>query len=56
MMLDGATIFGSANGKLLGGGEVGNEYITGEAGLSRVVADVLDSRLESVINKQIIDY
>lgn len=53
MMLDGATIFGSANGKLLGGGEVGNEYITGEAGLSRVVADVLDSRLESVINKQI---
>ena len=53
MMLDGATIFGSANGKLLGGGEVGNEYITGEAGLSKVVADVLDSRLESVINKQI---
>lgn len=53
MMLDGATIFGSANGKLLGGGEVGNEYITGEAGLSKVVADVLDSRLESIINKQI---
>lgn len=52
MMLDGATIFGAANGNLLGGGETGREYITGETGLARIVANVLDSRLESVINKQ----
>ena len=29
MMLNGATIFGAANGKLLGGGEVGSEIIIG---------------------------
>lgn len=29
MMLNGATIFGAANGKLLGGGEVGSEIVIG---------------------------
>lgn len=29
IMLDGATIFGAANGKLLGGGEVGSEVVIG---------------------------
>lgn len=52
MMLDGATIFGMANGKMLGGGETGNEYITGEAGLTRIVSDVIDSKLEKIIEKQ----
>lgn len=52
MMLDGATIFGATNGSLLGGGETGREYITGETGLAKVVANVLDSRLENVVNKQ----
>lgn len=52
MMLDGATIFGMSNGRLLGGGETGHEYITGEAGLTRIVRDVIDSSLELMLDKQ----
>lgn len=52
MMLDGATIFGAANGRLLGGGEAGSEYITGEAGLSRIVSNVLDEKLGNTLEKQ----
>ena len=52
MMLDGATIFGMSNGRLLGGGETGHEYITGEAGLTRIVRDVIDSSLELMLGKQ----
>lgn len=52
MMLDGATIFGMQNGRLLGGGEKGHEYITGEAGLSRIVSDVINNSLDVLMNKQ----
>ena len=52
MLLDGATIFGSANGKLLGGGEAGKEYITGEKGLSNIVSKVIDEKLNSNFEKQ----
>lgn len=52
MMLDGATIFGMSNGRLLGGGETGHEYITGEAGLTRIVKNVIDSSLELMLDKQ----
>lgn len=51
MALDGATIFGYQNGNLLGGGEKGTEYITGERGLSKVVADVIDSRLQGMLDR-----
>lgn len=37
MRLDGATIFGMANGKLLGGGEAGSEWIVGENSLMGMI-------------------
>ena len=36
-MLNGATIFGAANGKLLGGGEVGSEIVIGTDKLLDIV-------------------
>ena len=37
-MLDGASIFGSMNGKLLGGGETGSEMIIGTNKLMDMIA------------------
>ena len=37
MLLDGATIFGAANGNLLGGGEAGKEWIVGEQSLMSMI-------------------
>lgn len=37
MKLSGATIFGAANGRLLGGGEAGNEWIVGENSLMGMI-------------------
>jgi len=39
MMLDGASIFGAAGGKLLGGGERGPEYVVGEERLKKLIAE-----------------
>lgn len=52
MLLSSAAIFGMKNGKLLGGGERGNEYITGEPGLKRIVSEVIDGSLQLLIEKQ----
>ena len=52
MLLNSAAIFGMKNGKLLGGGERGNEYITGEPGLKRIVSEVIDGSLQLLIEKQ----
>lgn len=37
MLLDGATIFGAANGQLLGGGEAGKEWIVGQNSLMSMI-------------------
>lgn len=37
MLLDGATIFGAANGQLLGGGESGKEWIVGQNSLMSMI-------------------
>ena len=39
MILDGATIFGAAGGKLLGGGEAGREVISGEDHLMSMIRE-----------------
>lgn len=44
-MLDRATLFGVAGGKLLGGGETGSELIYGHEQLMKDIGDVVDSRL-----------
>lgn len=44
-LLDNATIFGAAGGKLLGGGESGNEMVYGHDQLMSDIAAVVDSRL-----------
>ena len=41
--LDGATIFGAANGKLLGGGEAGAEWIVGERSLVGMIRSAIRS-------------
>lgn len=43
MKLDRATIFGMANGKYLGGGEAGNEWIVGENSLMGMIRAAVDS-------------
>ena len=43
MRLNGATIFGMANGKLLGGGEAGNEWIVGENSLMGMIRSAVGS-------------
>lgn len=43
MRLDGATIFGMANGKFLGGGEAGNEWIVGENSLMGMIRSAVGS-------------
>ena len=46
MFLDGATIFGAAGGKLLGGGEAGREVIVGASSLY----DMIQSAVGSTVN------
>jgi len=41
--LNGATLFGTMNGRLLGGGETGTEYITGADGIKNAMREVLAS-------------
>lgn len=43
MRLDGATIFGAAGGKLLGGGEAGKEWIVGENSLMGMIRSAVRS-------------
>lgn len=43
MRLNGATIFGMANGKFLGGGEAGNEWIVGENSLMGMIRSAVGS-------------
>lgn len=45
MKLDGATIFGMNNGKLMGGGEVGNEWIVGENSLMNMIRSAVQSSI-----------
>ena len=42
MLLDGATIFGAAGGKLLGGGEAGREWIVGENALMSMIRSAVN--------------
>lgn len=42
MALNGATIFGAANGRLLGGGETGKEYISGKEGIKKALVEALE--------------
>lgn len=48
-VLNGATIFGSADGKLLGGGEVGSEVISGEDHLIELINDSVSSVLGPMV-------
>lgn len=43
MRLTSPTIFGAAGGKLLGGGEVGNEWVVGESSLFRMIRSAVGS-------------
>lgn len=43
MKLKGATIFGAANGRFLGGGEAGNEWIVGENSLVGMIRSAVES-------------
>ena len=43
MRLNGATIFGAANGRLLGGGEAGAEWIIGENSLMGMIRSAVGS-------------
>ena len=43
MILDKPTIFGAANGKLLGGGEVGNEVVVGQKSLFNMIHEASES-------------
>lgn len=47
-MMDGATIFGAVNGRLLGGGESGKEMVYGHEQLMRDIGAVVDSRLSNL--------
>lgn len=47
-LLDDATIFGAASGRLLGGGETGAEMIYGHDQLMRDIGAVVDSRLSNL--------
>lgn len=47
-MLSDATIFGMAGGKLLGGGETGNEIVYGRDQLMNDIAAVIDARLQNL--------
>lgn len=46
MILDGATIFGMQNGKLLGGGEAGKEVVVGAQSLMQMI----DSGIRNAMN------
>ena len=47
-LLDNASIFGAAGGKLLGGGETGQEIIYGREQLMSDIAAVVDARLQNM--------
>lgn len=47
-MLSDATIFGMSGGKLLGGGETGNEIVYGRDQLMADIAAVVDARLQNL--------
>ena len=47
-MLSSATIFGAAGGKLLGGGESGNEIVYGRDQLMADIAAVIDARMNNL--------
>lgn len=48
MRLTNATIFGASNGKLLGGGEAGNEWIVGENSLMGMIRSAVGSAVNNV--------
>lgn len=47
MVLNGATIFGQANGKLLGGGEAGSEMIGGTNTIMRMIQSAVDRSIRA---------
>ena len=47
-LLDNATIFGAAGGKLLGGGESGKEIVYGRDQLMNDIATIIDAKLEKI--------
>lgn len=51
MILDGATIFGASNGRLLGGGESGEEVVSGKKTLLKMIGDVVATYNQMTINQ-----
>lgn len=51
MVLNGATIFGAANGQLLGGGEVGAEVISGEDHLIGLINESVGEALNPALDR-----
>ena len=49
IMLDGATIFGQANGKLLGGGETGSEIVIGTDKLLGMMKDAVGGEQRPIV-------
>lgn len=49
VMLDGATIFGQANGKLLGGGETGSEIVIGTDKLLGMMKDAVGGEQRPIV-------
>ena len=52
MILDGATIFGTSGGNLLGGGEAGREVVAGESHLVNLIQDAVGGK-SPIINNYI---
>jgi len=48
-VLDGATIFGASNGKLMGGGEAGREVVSGEAHLIGLINQAVAQNNEAML-------
>ena len=48
MILNGATIFGHANGKLLGGGETGSEMIGGTSTVMQMIQSAVDRSMQAM--------
>lgn len=48
-VLDGATIFGASNGRLLGGGETGREVVSGEAHLIGLINQAVAQNNEALL-------
>ncbi|MCC8075715.1 MAG: hypothetical protein LIO95_07245 [Clostridiales bacterium] len=49
MLLNGATIFGAAGGNLLGGGEAGQEVVSGASTLMNMIQEAVQSGLSSCV-------